>query len=146
MECHSEWWMGLRKRKKGYWHVKTDLKHYCPVTLSPWNVPEKNMTRRRLTLYLSATVSLFCGLNLFPMWSFLVLHFPLCCGKWLHGSLANEDHLSRQHILQGIKKSLKSLQVGAACLPQGLVGILAYWLAVILFSNHVGSQNNINYP
>lgn len=34
-----------------------------------------------------------------------------------------------------MKKSLKSLQASAACLPQGLSGILAYCLAVILLSN-----------
>lgn len=45
----------------------------------------------------------------------------------------------------GIKKSLKSLQASAACLPQGLIGILAYWLTVILFFNHVGSNINYHY-
>lgn len=59
----------------------------------------------------------FVGLNLFPMWSFLVLHFPLCCGNWLHSFRANEDHLSRQHILQGRDKEITKIFTSQSCSP-----------------------------
>lgn len=57
------------------------------------------------------------SLNLFPVWSSLVLHFPLCCGKWLCSFQANEHHLSQQHILQRRDKEITKIFTSQRCLP-----------------------------
>lgn len=74
----SAWVMNGAGAWKRYWHVLTDLKCYCPVTLRSWKIEEKKKPY-------NTTETVLVKRHCFPvMWGLiysqcvLVLHFPLC--------------------------------------------------------------------